>query len=297
MVYAFVRHIRNSKQIYMEINMANKFKKQIHVCILFFISVFIISGEAFAGNWEKVDNSSWCSEKFSFFTDSLCEVRKIDINETWDKMKVDASPNGSIKVEGWEKESIVIEARVQASASSKKKAEAIISDIEIEAESGRIHADGPTGFNSNQSWSVSYHIMAPVKSNLYLSAVNGGISIYNINGEINAKTVNGGVALEKISGDVEVNAVNGGITAELDGDRWQGKGIAARTTNGGIKFVVPENYSADLKAGAVNGGIHIDFPVTIKGWITKNIETKLGEGGAPVILNTVNGGVRIEKKQ
>jgi DUF4097 and DUF4098 domain-containing protein YvlB len=90
--------------------------------------------------------------------------------------------------------------------------------------------------------------------------------------------------------------LNGGITAELEGDRWQGKGIAAKTTNGGIKFVVPENYSADLKAGAVNGGIHIDFPVTIQGWITKNIETKLGEGGTSVTLNSVNGGVSINKK-
>ncbi len=276
--------------------MIDKFRKQIHVYIFFFISILILSGEVFAGNWEKVDGSSWCSEKFSFFTDSVCEVRQIKINETWDKIKVDASPNGSIKVEGWEKDSIMIEARVQASARSKKKAEAIISEIEIDAERGRIHADGPTGFNSNQSWSVSYHIMVPAKSNLDLSSVNGGISIDNINGEINAKTVNGGVALEKISGDVEVSATNGGITAELDGDRWQGKGITASTTNGGIKFVVPEKYSADLKAGAVNGGIHIDFPVTIKGWITKNIETRLGEGGAAIKLNTVNGGVSIKKK-
>jgi hypothetical protein len=281
----------------METSMINKFKKQVHVYITIFISILIISGEAFAGNWEKVDDSSWCNEKFAFFTDSVCEVRKININETWDKIKVDANPNGSVKVEGWEKDSIMIEARVQANAKSKKKAEAIISEIEIDAESGRIHADGPTGFNTNQYWSVSYHIMAPVKSNLYLSSVNGGISINNINGEINANSVNGGIELVKISGDVEVTAVNGGIRAELDGDRWQGKGIKASTTNGGIRFVVPEKYSADLKVGTVNGGIHIDFPVTIKGWITKNIETKLGEGGATIKLNTVNGGVSIEKKQ
>lgn len=277
--------------------MISKFKKQIHVYIIIFISIFIISGEAFAGKWEKVDDSSWCSEKFSFFTDSVCEVRELTINETWEMIRIDANPNGSIKVEGWEKDSILIKVKVEASARSKKKAAEILSEIEIDADSNKIHADGPTGFNTNQYWSVSYHIMAPVKSNLNLNSVNGGISINNINGEISAKTVNGGIALEKISGDVEVSAVNGGITAALDGDRWQGKGITANTTNGGIKFIVPEKYSADLRAGAVNGGIHIDFPVTIKGWITKNIETKLGEGGAPISLNTVNGGVTINIKQ
>jgi DUF4097 and DUF4098 domain-containing protein YvlB len=281
----------------METNMISKFGKQVHVYLIIFIFLFIMPGKAFAGSWEKVDDSSWCSEKFSFFTDSACEVRQININEPWKMIRIDANPNGSIKIEGWEKNNILIKVKVEASARSKKKAEAIISEIEIDADSNKIHADGPTGFNTNQYWSVSYHIMAPVKSNLNLNSVNGGISINYINGEISAKTVNGGIALEKISGDVEVSAVNGGITATLDGDRWQGKGIAARTTNGGIKFLVPEKYSADLKAGAVNGGIHIDFPVTIQGWITKNIDTKLGEGGAPISLNTVNGGVSIEKKQ
>lgn len=275
--------------------MISKLIKQVHVYFIIFISILIISADAFAGNWEKVDDSSWCSEKYSFFTDTACEVRQININEPWRIIKVDANPNGSIKVEGWEKDAILIKAKVQVSSNSKKKAGEILSEIEIDANSNKIHAAGPTGYNPNQSWSVSYHIMAPVKSNLNLSSVNGGIAINYINGEINAKTVNGGITLVKISGDVEVSAVNGGITAELDGDRWLGKGITASTTNGGIRFVVPEKYSADLKAGAVNGGIHIDFPVTIKGWVTKNIETKLGEGGAPVSLNTVNGGVSIDK--
>ena len=137
--------------------------------------------------------------------------------------------------------------------------------------------------------------MVPKKSNLKLTALNGGISIYDINGKINAKTLNGGIGLKKIAGDVEVNTLNGGIKVELDGDRWQGRGLEAKTTNGGIKVEMPDNYSADLEASTVNGGIHVDFPITVRGWIKKSIETKLGDGGAPIILKTVNGGVSVEK--
>jgi DUF4097 and DUF4098 domain-containing protein YvlB len=107
--------------------------------------------------------------------------------------------------------------------------------------------------------------------------------------------VNGGVALERVSGDVDVDTLNGGITAKLNGDRWQGKGFEARTTNGGIKVQVPDNYSADLQANTVNGGIHVDFPVKVQGWIKKNLDTTLGEGGPPIKLRTVNGGVSVEK--
>ena len=263
---------------------------------LLILSAIMPVAGAMANDWQKVDDSSWCNEKWSFFSDTACEVRELNINKAWEKISVNASPNGGIKVEGWDKDSIRIQARVQANARSRKKAEELISEIDVDADRGRIHADGPTEFFSKQSWSVSYHLMVPVKSTLHLTALNGGISIINIDGKVNAKTLNGGIDLEKLAGDVEVNTLNGGITAELDGDRWQGRGLEAKTTNGGIKVEIPEKYSAVLSAGTVNGGIHVDFPITVQGWIRKSIDTTLGEGGAPIKLKTINGGVSIEKK-
>jgi hypothetical protein len=260
------------------------------------MSVFISVTPALADNWKKVDDSSWCRDESSFFSESVCEVRELTINETWNKISVDASPNGGIRVEGWERDSIKVLARLQAKAGSEKKAEEILGKIDVETGGNKIRADGPDRFGSKESWSVSFSLMVPLKSNLKLTALNGGISINDVDGKINAKTLNGGIVLEKIAGDVEVNTLNGGIKAELDGDRWQGRGLEAKTTNGGIKVEIPENYSADLEASTVNGGVHIDFPVTVHGWIKKNIETKLGEGGAPVVLKTVNGGVSINQK-
>ncbi len=272
-------------------------RKCLLVCMLLLILPVIIPvAGAMAGDWQKIDDSSWCNKKWSFRSDTACEVRELNINKAWKKISVDASPNGDIKVEGWDKDSIRIQARVQAKARSQEKAEELISEIDIDADRGKIHADGPTAIFSKQSWSVSYRLMVPVKSNLHLTALNGGISIIDIDGQIKAKTLNGGIALKNLAGDVEVKTLNGGITAELDGDRWKGRGLEAKTTNGGIKVKIPENYSASLSAGTVNGGIHVDFPITVRGWIRKSIDTTLGKGGAPVRLKTVNGGVSIEKK-
>lgn len=280
--------------------MENRINKLIFTCIATLILFLLIPGTfALADDWKIIDDSSWCRDKSSFFSESVCEVRELTINETWNKIKVDASPNGGIKVEGWDRDSILIQARVQVRAGSEKKARRIISNIDIETSGNEIRADGPNfsfNFGSSKSWSVSFTLMVPVESNLKLNAMNGGISIRDINGRINAKTLNGGIVLEKAAGDVEVNTINGGIKVKLIGDRWEGRGLEAKTTNGGIKVEVPENYSADLEASTVNGGIHIDFPITVQGWIKKNIETTLGEGGPPVILRTVNGGVSIDRK-
>ena len=273
-----------------------KLKNSVVSCIFILMLIVMSSGTSvLADDWKIVDDSSWCRDGSSFFSKSACEVRELTINETWKKITVDANPNGGIKVEGWDKDSILIQARVQPNAGSEKEAEEILSEIDIQTDGNKIHANGPKYFGSKKSWSVSYALKVPLKSNLKLSALNGGISIDDVSGDINAKTVNGGVALKKVSGDVECDTLNGGIFAELDGERWKGKGFEAKTTNGGIKVKVPENYSADLEASTVNGGIHIDFPIKIQGWIKKNIDTKLGDGGPPITLKTVNGGVSVEK--
>jgi len=58
---------------------------------------------------------------------------------------------------------------------------------------------------------------------------------------------------------------------------------------------VPENYSANLQTGTVNGGVTVDFPVTVQGRVTKQIALNLGSGGAPVKAMTTNGGVHLRR--
>jgi DUF4097 and DUF4098 domain-containing protein YvlB len=82
---------------------------------------------------------------------------------------------------------------------------------------------------------------------------------------------------------------------ELSGDRWDGETLDVRTTNGGIVLSVPENYSANLQTGTVNGSVNVDFPVTVQGQINKQIAVNLGSGGATVKAMTTNGGVRVKR--
>jgi hypothetical protein len=46
----------------------------------------------------------------------------------------------------------------------------------------------------------------------------------------------------------------------------------------------------------VNGGMNIDFPITVQGTIGRRITTKLGTGGPRVRATTTNGGVRIRER-
>ena len=280
-----------------ETNMGDKSRKTIKTFLLLTALSLLITGSMVAaGDWASTDDDSWCHEGWFQSRKTVCEIREMDIEEEWDSINVDASPNGGISIEGWDKKSIHIEARLKAWAGSKEKASEILSDIDIKTGHNTIKAMGPKFNGSRNSWTVSYHIMIPKNIDLELNALNGGISIDNVHAQIDARTLNGGIKLERISGDVDARTTNGGITAKLNGDRWMGKGLDIHTTNGGIKLTIPEKYSAELEAGTVNGGMKIDFPVKVKGWIKKSIKTTLGEGGPIIKARTTNGGVSITRE-
>ena len=55
-------------------------------------------------------------------------------------------------------------------------------------------------------------------------------------------------------------------------------------------------YNARLETGTVNGGMTVDFPVTVRGRIGRRVETQLGSGGPLVRAITTNGGVKISER-
>jgi len=89
--------------------------------------------------------------------------------------------------------------------------------------------------------------------------------------------------------------VNGGLSIALTGDRWKGAGLNASTTNGGVEMKIPEHYAAHLETGTVNGGIMVNFPVTVQGQIKNHLSTDLNGGGATIHAETTNGGIEISR--
>jgi hypothetical protein len=197
-------------------------------------------------------------------------------------------------VKGWDQNQIFVRSRVQASAPNASDAEALARQVRIETSGSKIFASGPDNREDYQ-WYVSFEIFVPRRSDLSLEAHNGGIAISDVTGKIDFSVVNGGVVLRKVGGAVKGGATNGGIVIDLGGDHWDGESLDVRTTNGGIVMSIPENYSARLETGTVNGSISVDFPVTIQGRINKELAVNLGSGGAMVKAMTTNGGVRIKR--
>jgi hypothetical protein len=232
----------------------------------------------------------------NWYSDRLvgqCEIREQKLASTG-AITVDGRQNGGIAVKGWDNNDILIRARIQAAALTQNEAVTLAKQIRIETGGAKIFAVGPERSKDLQ-WDVSYEVFVPRRSDVTLETHNGGISISDVNGRLDFSATNGGVVLKRVGGTVHGSTTNGGLSIDLDGDKWDGEELDVRTTNGGIVMNVPENYSAYLVTGTVNGGISVDFPVTVQGRITRELAVNLGGGGPTVRAMTTNGGVKVRR--
>jgi hypothetical protein len=221
----------------------------------------------------------------------VCELRKTTLPGR-SEVKVE-NGNGGIEVIGQDRSDIALEARVMASAGSKEDAESLVHEVKIDL-GDTIHADGPSNsLLSRRSWYVNYRLLVPRHIAAQLHTVNGGIELSGLNGTAKAETTNGGITLRDLAGEVHARTTNGGIHAALSGDRWNGAGLYAGTTNGGITVSMPAQYSAHLIAGTTNGGVSVGVPLNGGEISRRRIDANLGSGGATVQFVTTNGGVGI----
>lgn len=218
----------------------------------------------------------------------FCEMREQTV-PGGGAISVDASQNGGISVKGWDQNTVLVRAQVRTHAPTDDQAKALARQVTVQS-TGQIRASGPA-IEKESDWSVSYEIFVPSRSSVNLETVNGGVSISDVNGNLEFKTTNGGLHLQRIGGYAHGRTTNGGVSIELAGDHWDGQGLDVTTTNGGVNVKVPQNYSAQLEAETHNGRIRVaGLPATED---KNRVSTPLGRGGALLKITTTNGAVSV----
>ena len=239
------------------------------------------------------DDEDWCRQWDNGDRGWYCEIQENTLSNR-DVIAVDGRANGGITVEGWDRNEILVRAKIVARARSDADARALAEEVDVITSGRTVRAEGPNT-RRRESWSVSYQIFAPRNSNLDLRTTNGGIAIEGIAGDVEFNATNGGIRLTDLAGDIRGSTTNGGLSIWLSGSEWEGNGMDVRSTNGGVTIHVPEGYSARLETGTRNGHMDVDFPVTVQGRIGRELSVELGRGGRTIRAVTTNGGVRVRR--
>ena len=260
------------------------------------LSLVLVAAPATSAAAQK-DDARWlrnCERDRDDDRERFCEVRHTGFRATG---SIDADPgaNGGISIEGWDRDSVDVTIRIEASARSVEDAKRLAADVEVTASGGKIRIEGPSG-GRRESWGANLVVRVPKKTNVDALAVNGPIGVSDVTGTMRLRTTNGPVALDGVGGDVRARLQNGPLTVALTGKSWDGAGLDAESVNGPVTLTIPDDYNADLETGTVNGPMESRRPLTVtfSGRMKSRIQTKLGKGGAPVRVVTTNGPLTIE---
>ena len=258
---------------------------------------------AASAGFAQADNSRYslsCRNQDNYNDDDSrarhCEVKEQTLSATGGALNVDGRQNGGISVKGWERNDILVRYRIQTQAATQTEADNLASQVRVTTAGGQVRAEGPEQMNKAH-WDVSYEIFVPRQSNLSLRTHNGGIGISGVRGQIDFEATNGGVSLKQLGGNVKGETVNGGLSVELTGGTWDGEGLNVKTTNGGLSVSVPDNYSAHLDTGTVNGGFSVSPSIAEVARGTRQLSLNLGSGGTNLRIYTTNGGVSIRRRE
>jgi len=210
--------------------------------------------------------------------------------------------NGAVKVVAWDRDEVKIDA-VKRAHTPERLREAQIK-VDASPTRLRIETDYPDYRWSNRELerrenpaSVEYTLTVPRGASLDgISLVNGALSIEGVGGGVKASSVNGRVTASGLTGPVNLSVVNGRLDATLDRLN-DAAAVTLSAVNGPLVVTLPSDSNALLHASTVHGRIDNDFnlPVREGEYVGRNLEGRLGQGGARLRLSNVNGPITVRR--
>jgi hypothetical protein len=199
--------------------------------------------------------------------------------------------NGTVDVQGWDRNVVEVHA---VKTAKQKESDLERVTIEVEARPDAISIATRYPQNEGVEVAVEYTVRVPHGARVeHIGTVNGTLRISGIENVEDVHTVNGNIEMFEAGGSVHAHTTNGNVHLELA--RLQDKtGAIAETTNGSLVLAVPSDLQAEVEARCLNGNFSSEIPITLESTQKpREVRGKLGHGGAPIHLRTVNGGIRV----
>lgn len=199
--------------------------------------------------------------------------------------------NGPVEVQGWDRNFVEIDA---VKIAREKESDLDRVSIEIEAKPNDVSVITRYPQNEGVEVAVEYTVRVPHGARIeHLGTVNGTLKIAGVESVRDLHTVNGNIEVYEGGGCVHAHTTNGNVHLELS-HFLDEKGLAAESTNGSVFLAVPQDTQANLEARSLNGSFYSELPFSQEATLLpREMRGKLGKGGAPIRLNTVNGGIQI----
>lgn len=162
---------------------------------------------------------------------------------------------------------------------------------------------------------IDFEIQVPNRANLKLgtTAINSGIVVEGVEGELEINNPNGPITLNRVGGSIVANSVDGQVRATITVVSMQ-RPMALASFNRDVDVTFPASLKANLKLRSDQGNVLTDFDVTplqqpasiddtrreggrVRIEVNRFIYGTVNGGGPEIELRTFNGNVYVRRGQ
>jgi len=224
-------------------------------------------------------------------------------------LRVHEVENGGVQVQGWDKDVYSVTA---CKAAVGGDAARLLSQIKLAVQGGEVSVSGPHG--DREDWTVYLLIRTPRSADIEVTAHNGPVSFYTVDGKITTRATNGPISMKDCSGEANISAENGpisfsGTSGKLRlhtqngpisvslGANWDGSELVADAVNGPLTLRVPSGFRSSFLVES-NGHSPVSCHASIcsdarKTWDDEHRRIEYGSGSPVIRLSTENGPISV----
>lgn len=209
--------------------------------------------------------------------------------------------DGSVDVEAGSGPRVEVRAQRIAMAPTDEGAGELVSRISIREdvtpERVVLQSEGLGGIVIGVKVLINYRVEVPSGARVRVRTAGGAITLRNLDGRAIVSSANGGVAASGLRGGIEARVTNNKLTVDVAA--VGADPIDLRVTNGQLDLALPADANANLSLNVTNGKLDVDeLKFEVLGERTpRRVRGRLNEGGTPIELNVVNGGLRLHPRQ
>ncbi|HEX8354080.1 MAG TPA: hypothetical protein VF611_14325 [Pyrinomonadaceae bacterium] len=228
------------------------------------------------------------------------------------------APEGSVTVEGWQRDEVEITAEVEQTADTEENLTrlAALNTFSVDEDLNHVRvmtvglherkyakraARGLPKHLAAMPWKIDYRLKVPAAVDLEINAGRGALVVSGVEGglRIHAGGGGGGESLFALAGgDVEATVASGPVTVRVPTRSWRGRGLRLRLATGDLTVELPPGFSGDVDAEVLRTGrIENDFAGLAPRERTKpterSLEARAGNGGATLSFTVGDGTLRL----
>lgn len=234
-------------------------------------------------------------------------------------VSITGAPNGSITIEGWQKNEVEISAEVEMQAATEADLVELskINGYAVDADMVHVRINSIGTYDKEYMkrvakkfpknllglpFKIDYKIKVPVYCDLNIDGGKGDLELSKVEGAIKINYLDANAKLNLIGGSIIATFGSGEINVIIPNRSWRGRSAEVQIASGTLNVQVPLNLNANLNATVLRSGKIENALTNLKPrdrtkFTDQSIVAKAGSGGAILDFTVGDGNLKLRETE